>query len=191
MFQPADKGGQGVVDIHLKTNALHLKFLQSIIDTNYDSPWVYFARYNIGFQLFKYFPNAKFLRSNLFPHALTPTPHYTRLLALCNLFKSVVVSLSAAGTRVNTIYGSILASVYSGILPAVAWNAALAKPRQWQIPWEHVRSRLSQGPENDVLWKIYHRVLKTASYLKSWGLNIPENCDQCHQIEDIDHVFID
>ena len=87
MFQPTDKGGQGVVDIHLKTNALHLKFLQSIIDTNYDSPWVYFARYNIGFQLFKYFPNAKFLRSNLFPHALTPTPHYTLLLALCNLFK--------------------------------------------------------------------------------------------------------
>ena len=191
MFQPTDKGGQGVVDIHLKTNALHLKFLQSIVDANYDSPWVYFARYNIGFQLFKYFPNAKFLRSNLFPHALTPTPHYTRLLALCNLFKSVVVSLSAAGTRVNTIYGSILASVYSGILPALTWNAALAKPRQWQIPWEYVRSRLSQGPENDVLWKIYHRVLKTASHLKSWGLNIPENCDQCHQIEDINHVFID
>ena len=74
MFQPPDKGGQGVVDIHLKTNALHLKFLQSIVDANYDSPWVYFARYNIGFQLFKYFPNAKFLRSNLFPHALNPNP---------------------------------------------------------------------------------------------------------------------
>ena len=191
MFQPPDKGGQGVVDIHLKTNALHLKFLQSIIDTNYDSPWVYFARYNIGFQLFKYFPTAKFLRSNLFPHALTPSPHYTRLLSLCNLYKVVVVSLSAAGTRVNTIYGSILALVYSGILPALAWNAALAKPRQWQIPWEHVRSCLSQGPEEDVLWKIYHRVLKTASYLKSWGLNIPENCDQCQQIEDINHVLID
>ena len=43
MFQPPDKGGQGIVDIHLKTNALHLKFLQSIIDTNYDSPWVYVA----------------------------------------------------------------------------------------------------------------------------------------------------
>ena len=191
MFQPPDKGGQGVVDIHLKTNALHLKFLQSIIDTNYDSPWVSFARYNIGFQLFKYFPTAKFLRSNLFPHALTPSPHYTRLLSLCNLYKVFVVSLSAAGTRVNTIYGSILALVYSGILPALAWNAALAKPRQWQIPWEHIRSRLSQGPEDDVLWKIYHRVLKTASYLKSWGLNIPENCDQCQQIEDINHVFID
>ena len=124
MFQPHDKGGQGVVDIHLKTNALHLKFLQSIIHTNYDSPWVYFARYNIGFQLFKYFPTAKFLRSNLFPHALTPSPHYTRLLSLCNLYKVVVVSLSAVGTHVNTIYGSILASVYSGILSALAWNAA-------------------------------------------------------------------
>ena len=191
MFQPPDKGGQGVVDMHLKTNALHLKFLQSIIDTNYNSPWVYFARYNIGFQRFKYFPIAKFLRSNLFPHALTPSPHYTRLLSLCNLYKVVVVSLSAAGTPVSSIYSSIIGLVYSGILPALAWNAALAKPRQWQIPWEHVRSSLSQGPENDVVWKIYHRVLKTASYLKSWGLNIPENCDQCQQIEDINHVFID
>ena len=127
----------------------------------------------------------------MFPHALTPSPHYTRLLSLCNLYKVVVVLLSAAGTPVSSIYGSILASFYSGILPALAWNAALAKPRQWQIPWEHVRSCLSQGPENDVLWKIYHRVLKTASHLKSWGLNIPENCDQCQQIEDINHVFID
>ena len=191
MFQPADKGGQGVVDIHLKTNALHLKFLQSIVDANHDSPWFYFARYNIGFQLFKYFPNAKFLCSNLSPHSLTPTPHYTCLLALCTLFKIVVVFLSAAGTRVNTIYGNILASVYSDILPALAWNAALAKPRQWQIPWEHVRACLSQVPEDDVFWKIYHRVLKTASYLKSWVLNIPESCDQCQQIEDINHVFID
>ena len=66
MFQPANKGGQGVVDIHLKTNALHLKFLQSIVDANYDSPWVYFARYNIGFQLFKYFPNAKFLSAQIY-----------------------------------------------------------------------------------------------------------------------------
>ena len=119
------------------------------------------------------------------------SPHYTRLLSLCNLHKVVVVSLSAAGTRVNTIYGSILALVYSDILPVLAWNAALAKPRQWQIPWEHIRSRLSSGPEDDILWKIYHRVLKTASYLKSWGPNIPENCDQCQQIEDINHVFID
>ena len=191
MFQPPDKGGQGVVDIHLETNVLHLKFLQSIIDTNYDSPWVYFAHYNIGFQLFKYFPSAKFLRSNLFPHALTPSPHYTRLLSLCNLYKVVVVLLSAAGTPVSSIYGSILASVYSGILPALAGNAALAKPRQWQILWEHIRSCPSQGPEKDVLRKIYHRVLKTASHLKSWGLNIPENCDQCQQIEDINPVFID
>ena len=101
------------------------------------------------------------------------------------------VVLSAAGTRVNTIYSSVLALVYSGILPFLAWNASLAKPRQWQIPWEHVRSRLSQGPEDDVLWKIYHQVLKTASYLKSWGLHIPENFDQCQQIEDINHVFVD
>ena len=115
MFQTPDKGGQGLVDKHLKTNALHLNLLQSIIDTNYDSPWVYVARYNIGFQLFKYFPTAKFIRSNLFPHALTPSPHYTRLLSLCNLYKVVVASLSAAGTHVSSIYDSILASVYSGI----------------------------------------------------------------------------
>ena len=191
IFQPLDKGGHGVVDIHLKTNALHLKSLQSIIDINYDSLWVYFARYNIGFQFFKYLQTAKFSRSNLFPHALRPSPHYTCLLSLCYLYKVVVVLLSAAGTPVSSIYGSILASVYSNILPALAWNAALAKPQQWQIPWEQVRSHPTQGPENDVLWKIYHRVLKTASYLKSWGLNITENCDQCHQIKDINHVFID
>ena len=36
---------------------------------------------------------------------------------------------------------------------------------------------------------MYHRVLKTASYLKSWGLRISELCDLCSLVEDIDHVF--
>ena len=164
----------------METNALHLKFLQSTIDANYESPWIYFVRHNIGFQLCKYFPHAKFLRSNLLPHALTPSPHYTSLLVLCNMFKSAVVSLSAAGTSVSSIYGSILWSVYTSILLALAWNAALA-----------VRSGLFQGPEKDVLWKTYHRILKKASHLKTWGLNILESCDKFHQIEDINHVFID
>ena len=44
MFQLAEKGDQGEVGIRLKTNAVHLKFLQSVTDANYDSPWVYFAR---------------------------------------------------------------------------------------------------------------------------------------------------
>ena len=57
MFQPPEKSGQGIVYIHLKSNALHLKFLQSIIDTNYDSPWVYFAPLGL-----LYFSTAKILQ---------------------------------------------------------------------------------------------------------------------------------
>ena len=190
MYLPIDQGGQGVTDIKRKVKALHLKFLQHIIDEQYQAPWALFARYNIGVQLIKHLPSAHFLRSNLVPHALKPSAHYSRLLSLCDLHKNNIASFSILGTSVKTIYNSLPSHIDASLNLVLKWNAITPLPCQWKIPWRNTLSGPSLGHENDLLWKIYHQVVKTAVYLKSWGLSISELCDICNTPEDISHIFL-
>ena len=190
VFQPIEKGGLGITDFKVKSKALHLKFLKDIVDVDQKSPWIALCRYFIGQHLPKYSPKAKFLRSNLLPYALTCPPHYDRFLSMLVEFKDSFELLSDVNTSVKRIYEHLLESNFVRPLPELIWDMRLERELNWKQAWLNTRLGLSTGLENDVLWKVYHRVLKTASYVKSWGLKVNENCDICPVTEDINHVFI-
>lgn len=189
-FQLIEKGGLGVVDIGAKVKALQLKYVGCIYDQSYAAPWVYFARYFIGLQLVKYSPASTFLRSNMVPHALTPSAFYSRLLSYVHEYKDHFLKITLADRSTRSIYGTVLEHHFETPLCEFSWQISLGRDREWKIAWLSSRLGLSTGFENDVIWKIYHRVVKTASYIKSWGLRVPENCDLCPVKEDIDHVFL-
>ena len=187
---PIQHGGLGIVDINAKVKALQLRFISHICNESYSSPWVYFARYYIGRQLCKYLPRTSFLRSNNCPHSLMPSPFYSTLLSLTNDLKVFFTMFTAPNCTTKSIYNQIISLSSQPPLCEFSWTISLGKDIEWKIPWLNSRLGLSSGFENDVLWKIYHRVLKTASYVKSWGLRISDQCDYCPVIEDIDHIFL-
>ena len=189
-FLPLHQGGLGIVDFKDKVKALQLKFVTLICDDSYSPPWVYLARYFLGLQLRKYLPVSSFLQCNSLPHSFIPSPFYSSLLSFINNYHDLFSLFSSPNCSTKSIYGHI--SSRKSVYPVceLSWIVALGKDREWKIPWLNSRLGLSSGFENDVLWKIYHRVLKTASYLKSWGLRISELCDLCSVVEDIDHVFL-
>ena len=189
-FQPIERGGLGVVDICTKIKALHLKYVGCLCDQGYAAPWVCFARYFIGVQLAKYAPGSSFLRSNNTPHALTPSDFYTRLLSHVNEYKDHFLKITHPDRTTKAIYGTILEHQFDKPLCEFTWQLCLGKQHEWKIQWLNSRLGVSIGFENDVIWKIYHRVLKTASYLKSWGRRVSENCDICTVSEDIEHIFL-
>ena len=187
---PIQYGGLGIVDINAKVKALQLRFISHICNESYSSPWVYFARYYISRQLCKYLPRTSFLRSNNCPHSLMPSPFYPTLLSLTNDLKVFFSMFTAPNCTTKSIYNKIISLSSQPPLCEFSWTISLGKDIEWKIPWLNSRLGLSSGFENDVLWKIYHRVLKTASYVKSWGLRISDQCDYCPVIEDIDHIFL-
>ena len=186
-FLPLHQGGLGIVDFKVKVKALQLKFVALICDQSYSSPWVYFARYFIGLQLRKYLPVSSFLCCNSLPHSFIPSPFYSSLLSFINDFQDLFSIFFSPNCSTKSIYGNICSRKSVYLVCELSWIVALGKDREWKIPW--LNSRFSSGFEK-VLWKIYHRVLKTASYLTSWGLRISELCDLYSVVEDIDHVFL-
>ena len=188
-FLPIDQGGLGIVDIKVKVKALQLKFVACICNKSYSSPWVFFARFFIGLQLRKYLSISSFLRCNTLPHSFSPSPFYSSLLSFINNFKNLFSLFSSPDCTTKSIYQNVFKHNFDPPICELSWLVSLGKDREWKIPWLNSRLGLSSGFENDVLWKIYHRVLKTASYLKSWGLRISDQCNLCSVVEDIDHVF--
>ena len=97
---------------------------------------------------------------------------------------------STPNCTTKSIYKAITSLSANPPASEFSWTISLGKGIEWKIPWLNSRLGLSSGFENDVLWKIYHRVLKTASYVKSWGLRISDECDSFSVVEDIDHIFL-
>ena len=188
-FLPIHQGGLGIVDINVKVKALHLKHVANICNSAYSSPWVFFARYFIGLQFRKYLPASSFLRANNSPHSFSPSLFYQSLLSFVNHFKDLFPHFSSLHCSTRSIYTNIFQCNFDSPVCELSWMVCLGKDHEWKIPWPNSRLGLSSGFENDVLWKIYHRVLKTAFYLKSWGLRISDQCNLCSVVEDIDHVF--
>ncbi len=63
----------------------------------------------------------------------------------------------------------------------------------WKTVWLSCMKGLSTGHENDVNWKILHRVLSMCVYLSLWGIpNINIYCRKCENApETIEHIFLE
>ena len=191
LYQPVAKGGLGLTNIASKCLALKLNFLKKLVDQTYLNKCIFLPRYYIGRAFVKYCPTASFLKANSRPHSLHRPPLYDRLLQNISENSNNVASFAANTSTVRNIYAVLLSKQYSCPKAQTKWVHDLTLSNiSWPKIWCTARNGLSTGPESDTSWKIVHRVLKTSSYLRSWGLNIPINCDLCPLVETMDHVFL-
>ncbi len=151
---------------------------------------MHLARYFIGRPLSKYSNQTVFLRSNLLLHSLLRPAFYDHLLSITHEHRSKLSFLVNKSAAVNSIYLKLQEHTYTRPNCQSSWESLLNRSFPWNRIWLISVTGISTGVENDVSWKILHRVLKTSSHMKSWGFNISDKCDVCMLIEDISHVFL-
>ena len=147
-----------------------------ICDKSYSSPWAYFARYILGLQLCKYLSISSFLICNSLPHSFKLSHFYSSLLPFVDDLFSL---FSSPNCSTQSIYRNISSRKSVSPICELSWIAAVGKDHEWKNTCLNSCIGLSSGLKNDVLWKIYYRVRKTASNLKSWGLRISGLYDLC------------
>ncbi len=194
MFQPTENGGLAMVSMRHKSQALLLSSLSKIVDRNATAKWVFLARYWIARSLSKYATLWSFLRSNQFPNSLYRPALYDTLLSIVDRYQSHINSLIQCNFAVRNSYRLILNSLLVEPRSQMLWRfLAPSSTFPWKTIWStSMNSSLSTGYENDVAWKITHRVLKTLDYVKSWGCRTDGYCKSCPAVpETIKHVFLD
>ncbi len=183
VFQPISKGGLGLTNISTKCKALKLNFLKKLVNPSFNDKDVLLPRYFIGRSLVKYCPTVTFLKSNHRPHSLFRPLFYDRLLSTISDSARHFPLFSSQIASVRSIYNILLQETSPRAKSESVWELALQQPNHpWSSVWESARKGLSTGFESDISWKIVHRVLKTSAYLKSWGLDIPGECDVCFRL---------
>ena len=194
VFQPVANGGLALVNIYHKSQALLLNSLSKIVDQNVNAKWVFLARYWIARSLSKYATLWSFLRSNQIPNSLYRPPIYDTLLSLVHKYEKDLALLIRDCFSVRNNYQLILKSLVVEPRSQFLWTVLTeTNSLSWQTIWKtSLSTTLSSGVENDVAWKITHRVLKTLDYVKSWGCKIDGNCKRCKNVpETLDHVFLE
>ena len=79
---PLDQGGLAVVNPLQKSHALMLRWVPPIGDPDYESKWIYFACYWLGFDLSRKMNSWSFLQSNDVPKYLGDSPQHISALSL-------------------------------------------------------------------------------------------------------------
>ncbi len=192
IFQPRLQGGLGLCNIVLKTQALLLRPIAKIIDDSCETKWVHFGRYWAGRCLSKYSSSWSFLRSNKLPHSISRPPIYDSILSLFDKFYKSIMSPDRDLFSVRRLYDILLRNTVVAPRAQNIWLALSASQLiNWSTVWSTAMSGLSTGHENDIAWKITHRVLQTLYYLRSWGIHTDGNCKRCRNVpETIEHAFL-
>ena len=189
---PLDRGGLSVVHAREKSRALKLRWARCVGDPSYESKWVYFARYWIGFSLSRQMKNWTFLRSNAAPKHLGDDKPL--------VYQQILTAADRVGIdfdllpdhRVKTFYGKLAFPPPRQLPCTIGWDTKFSISLPWPKIWPHIYGGLSTNWECDIAWKIAHGVLKTRSYLRTWRqFKVSKFCAMCSQIETTTHVFCD
>ena len=192
VFLPLTKGGLNLTNMRLKNQALALRCINTITDPDSKSKWIFLARYWIARTLSKHSTLWSFLRSNQTPNSLYRPPFYCNVVSLVNRCKPVLDLFINNEFNVNFIYKQLISMPVIEPRAQVTWEIILqSRQLSWPTIWKTSISGISTGHENDVAWKITHRVLKTLDTLRSWGIKVDGLCKSCHSPETIEHVFLE
>ena len=186
---PFDQGGLAVINPLEKSRALKLRWVPRVGDSSYESKWVYFSRYWIGFALSHKMSNWTFLRSNSTPKYLgdQPPPFFQKLLS----------AVARVDVDFDLLPDHTVKTFYAKLFPApkrmpctYAWDNRLATPLPWSHIWSTIYGGLSTNWECDIAWRLAHGVLKTRAYLKRvQRLQVSELCAMCGQTETFSHAL--
>ncbi|KAK3702160.1 hypothetical protein QZH41_004381 [Actinostola sp. cb2023] len=195
--QPCDRGGLAVSHVSVKAQALKLKWITAIADPESQAKWVHFARYWTSRRL-AVRPEWHWLKGNFMPVAAPGRcpGFYDELLQTLEKIRPWVETTSLTGITVKNVNAELIKTLPFRARAEREWDARLRQGTPWQTVWTNTHGGLSTNWESDLMWKIRHRVVRTAFFLTShMRFRFSPNCRRCTATaharrESQKHVFI-
>lgn len=180
MVQSQDSGGQAVVDIKLKCQALLMSWLWRIIEGK-ERIANCFTLYYIGRQLG--------FNNNLRPNASLPNVFYKKVVTTYRKFRA----LSVSKHNCQTLYQAAVSSWLSLARPRCVdeWRPLLMSQVQWEQVWKASLHKLADPSMADFNGRVIHRVVPVFSRLRQWGMLVSEKCRRCGQRESLEHAVLE
>ncbi|MES9882662.1 MAG: reverse transcriptase domain-containing protein [Sedimenticola sp.] len=181
MYLPYNKGGQNIVDIETKANALLLKHIQTLLD-GHTAKWTYFTIYWIGLSLRKFNPA---FASLTIPHSDYVPPFYEHCLSLLREFNKKAPKTKLNNLPCKEIYKIMLN--YSVVFPPIISK----RPRINFTPiWKTLQNKCIDPFSRDVSWKIIHEILPVQQVLYFRKITKDAKCPLCgYSSESVHHLF--
>ena len=192
---PYDKGGLGISHVILRARSLKFKWIADIADPLSQAKWVYFARYWTSRRL-AVRTEWLWLKGNFMPVAAPGfcPGVYEDILGTLEQLRAWVTSVPLSQLTAKNINTELLASLPVPTRATREWDARVRSAIPWAQVWAHTYGGLSSNWESDLLWKIRHRVVRTASFLTShMRFRFSPNCKRCDnraRKETQKHVFL-
>ena len=94
----------------------------------------------------------------------------------------------------KVIYAELLIVSGVGVRSRTLWQNKLGRTIFWSKVYlqSYIYKGFSTNQEHDVLFKVFHHVLKTGEYFSSWNrLHFSLDCSFCQgQLETLEHLFL-
>ena len=184
---PDLSGGLNVTNFRIKCSALRVAAIASIADLSAD-PCFYLLKYFIGARLASLRPEWGYLRDNVSPSALSPSPFYDKCLRDLGGLAKMLSSSATLSTK--NVYSFLLKVKSSPPLLHRRWSCYLSPGFSLMDHWGRVRDGFTENFKNDVSWLITFRASKVRDSLKNWGYIASDRCAVCDRKESIDHCFL-
>lgn len=176
-YLPDISGGLNVINLELKSVALCLSSVISTINLPEDSSF-FLCKYFIGGSLASLRSDWSFLRDNLTPSALRPSPFYGKCLNGLDKIDALIKNSTILSTKI--IYAFLLKENSSPPILPFRWSAFLGPGFVIKDQWAMVRDPFTENFKNDLLWLITLRGVKVRDSLKSWGYIDSDRCAYCN-----------
>ena len=160
LFLPRDRGGLGILVPLIQGQALRIKHLIQLGKEDNKNIWTYLGRYWVSSKIHKFTPHWQFLRSNVIPkNCDSYVPDcYSDILPLT---KDNIKDINKKEPTTKNIYRTIVDNHTKNyeIATEMKWNSIRQEILSWKWMWQNTFNSYNMPQENNIYFKILHRVL--------------------------------
>ena len=183
LFLPRDRGGLGIMVPLIQGQALRIKYLIQLGKNDNNNIWTYLGRYWVSSKIHNFTPHWQFLRSNVIPK------NYDSYVPDCYsdiipLTKENITEIFKKEPTTRNIYRTIVdkhTKKYE-IASEMKWNSIRQEILPWKCMWQNTFTSYNMPHENNIYFKILHRVLyvKQKIYDNAYNKNnLSPFCNNC------------
>ena len=160
LFLPRDRGGLGILVPLIQGQALRIKYLLQLAKQDNNNIWTYLGRYWVSSKIHNFTPHWQFLRSNVIPKnydSYVPDC-YSDILPLT---KDNIKDILKKEATTKNIYRTIVDKHTNNyeIASEMKWNSIRQEILPWKCMWQNTFNSYNMPQENNIYFKILHRVL--------------------------------
>ena len=202
LFQPADQGGFGLIDIHSKVRALHCQWIKrwAVSPSKWCAFFACFVKNAFGDEIRSVLSYPAYYPSHLLPDFYASLldawayvgGHFSAQLKTFSILQpSDGSTMSISSLTTKSIYWNIIERNF--VLPnCVSKFRPIFGDLYWTDTWSQANIMPLDRQVRDLAWKISHGVLYTCDRLVKFGMNIADtSCFCTHPLETPEHLFFE